>query len=131
MIQCKFCFSRNLIKAGFARNKQKYRCKNCKSYQIEGDDRVKYDHRIKEITFLMYLENMGFRNIGKILKVPYQTVIKWIKKRVNSLPKIEDKVKEIEILEIDELVTFVKKNHKKSGYGLLLTETETKLLILK
>ncbi len=40
-------------------------------------------------------------------------------------------IKDIEILEMDELVTHVKKNKAKSGYGLLLIDNEIKLLTLK
>ena len=38
---------------------------------------------------------------------------------------------EIEVLQIDEIVTFCKKNAVKSGFGLQLTETGIKLLILR
>ena len=41
------------------------------------------------------------------------------------------KLSQIEILEIDELYSFVKKNKTESIFGLLWTDTGTKLLILK
>jgi hypothetical protein len=42
---------------------------------------------------------------------------------------IPDDVKEIEILELDELFTYYQKKAKKPIYGLLWTETGIKLLI--
>ncbi len=78
----------------------------------------------------MYLENMGLRNIGRILKIPYQLISKWVKNESLNIEKSEEK-QDIEILEIDKLVIYVKKNPKKCGYGLLLTETGIKLLILR
>ena len=79
----------------------------------------------------MYLENVGLRNIGNILKIPYQTVSKWIKNEAVKLPETIINTREIEVLKIDEIVTFCKKNAVKSGFGLQLTETGIKLLILR
>ena len=45
--------------------------------------------------------------------------------------KVNEDIRNIEILEIDELFTYVKKKLPESTYGLLLIGTEMKLLILK
>jgi transposase-like protein len=131
MKKCKKCDSKNLVKAGFARGSQKFKCKDCKSFQILGDKRCKYSSKIKALAVVMYLENVGLRNIGKILKLPYQTVSKWIKNEAVKLPETIVNTREIEVLGIDEIVTFCKKNAVKSGFGLQLTETGIKLLILR
>jgi hypothetical protein len=51
-----------------------------------------------------------------------------------KLNEKSEEMKKIEVLEIDELHTYIKKNQLTEGkrleYGLLLTETETKLLKL-
>ncbi len=109
MQKCKKCSSESLVKAGFARGLQKFKCKNCKSFQIFGDKRCKYPRKIKALAVFMYLENVGLRSIGKILKIPYQTVSKWIKLEAINMPKSLEKPNEIEALEIDEIVTFCKK----------------------
>ncbi len=78
------------------------------------------------------MENSGIRSIARALslfykqKIYYQTVAKWLKKAGEIL----EEIKKIEVLEIDEIVTFCKKNFVKFGYGLQLTEIGTKLLIL-
>ena len=64
MKKCKKCDSKNLVKAGFARGLQKFKCKDCKSFQILGDKRCKYSSKIKALAVVMYLENVGIRNIG-------------------------------------------------------------------
>ena len=110
MKKCKKCDSKNLVKAGFARGLQKFKCKDCKSFQILGDKRCKYSSKIKALAVVMYLENVGLRNIGKILKLPYQTVSKWIKNEAVKLPETIVNTREIEVLGIDEIVTFCKKN---------------------
>ena len=131
MKKCKKCHSQNFVKAGFARGLQKFKCKDCKSFQILGDKRCKYSSKIKALAVVMYLENVGLRNIGNILKIPYQTVSKWIKNEAVKLPETIIITREIEVLKIDEIVTFCKKNAVKSGFGLQLTETGIKLLILR
>lgn len=131
MEKCKKCSSKSLVKAGFARGLQKFKCKICKSFQIIGDKRCKYSSKIKTLAMLMYLENVGLRSIGRILNIPYQTISKWIKIEGLKVEQIAEKTEEIEVLEIDEIVTFCKKNFVKFGYGLQLTEIGTKLLILK
>ena len=44
---------------------------------------------------------------------------------------VNEDIRNIEILEIDELFTYVQKKLPESTYGLLLIGTEMKLLILK
>ena len=64
----------------------------------------------------LYLEGCGFRRIARILSEMfekhfcYQTVILWIKKEAKKIEssKVEAK-KEIQILEMDELYTYIKK----------------------
>ena len=84
------------------------------------------------------------------MKVSDTTIIRWIRKfgkmikkrlRNETIDNIPDDLKElkkkdnIEILEADEIMTYVKKNlkikDKISGYGYLLIETAIKLLTLK
>jgi len=95
----------------------------------DGDSRQKYDEKIKEMAFILYTEGNGFRRIARILskiykkKFYYQTVFKWLKLRHLEL-KITEKIEQnIEILEADELFTYIKKNQTRCEYGLLWTET--------
>lgn len=62
----------------------------------------------------MYLNNCGFRRIAEILNIPLATCFMWIKKAgriVDEMVKeFKEEPKDIEILEMDELFTFVKKS---------------------
>ena len=138
MDKCKFCHSSNLVKYGFTSlDKQKYLCKDCNKVISQGDKRAKYSNEAKLKVLRMYLEGMGIRSIERLENIPNPLIIKWIRQfgqiventlRQQEVPK---DLKEIEILEIDELVTHVKKNEIKSGFGLLLTDQQIKLLIWK
>ena len=81
----------------------------------------------------MYMNNVGIRSIERILKVSNVLILNWIKnigkniERIinnNDIEKKKNK-KNINILEMDELYSYVKKNKIKLRYGLLLIETET------
>ena len=135
MLKCKHCGSEKRVNNGFVGGKQRYKCKNCgKTYRV-GDLREKYslDKKMKVIS--MYLEGMGIMSIERIEKVPNPLIIKWIRRfsailraRLNEI-EIPKDVKDISILELDELFSYCKKKVKKSTYGLLLIGTEIKLLI--
>ena len=58
---------------------------------------------------MFFLYNIGLRNIAKILKIPHQTVSKWIKNEAVKLTKTIDDTKEIEVFEADEIMTYCQK----------------------
>ena len=138
MKSCKGCGSDNLVKNG--RNKlgaQRYKCKGCGSTYIEGDNRLKYGLEKRLRVIQMYLEGVGIRSIERLEGVSNPLIIYWIRhfselirKELKRRP-IPDKPRDIAIVEIDELFTYYKKRPSEHMYGLLLTETETKLLISK
>ena len=93
----------------------------------------------------MYLNNCGFRMIAEILNIPLSTVFVCVKKAGQIVDKMvkerQEEVEEIEILEMDELFTYVKKSQKElkgqknlvirtPEYGLLWIGTGLKLLHL-
>ncbi len=132
-MECKFCRSRDKSKKGVVRGKQRYLCKNCNKTYIEGDKRLKYSEEIQFRAVEMSLNNCGQRVIGRLLSVPYQYVGRWIKK-YKEIIEIKAKKKpkrKVEIMELDELWTYVKKKGSTQGYGLLWIESSAKLLILK
>ena len=141
MEKCKFCESINVRKEGFSRGIQRYKCNNCGRLQVNRDLRIKFDSREKNAALTLYLEGNGFRRIARILskifskKFVYQTVIQWIKSFGYSLGKqqlfYKQESKNIEVLEMDELYTYIQKNEIKSEYGLLLTEIGCVLIHLK
>ena len=138
MERCKGCGGNELVKNGKTRHgKQRYKCRNCNCNYSEGDGRLKHgmEKRLKVIK--MYLEGIGIRSIERLEGVSNPLIIYWIRhfsslirKELNRIP-IPDSPDKIEILEIDELFTYYKKRPSEHMYGLLLTETGTRLLISK
>ena len=134
MLQCKHCGSESSVKNGFVQGKQRYKCNDCgKTFRI-GDDREKYDISIKLRVMRYYLRGTGIRTIEANEGISSPLILKWIKKfskivtqKINET-KIDEDCTNIEILEIDELFTFYKKNETKPISGLLWTESGIKLL---
>lgn len=136
-ITCKFCKKENFKKDGFVRKMQRYHCNICDRNFVLGDRRGvgKYSKEIKNLVIKMYLNNCGFRRISAIVNIPLATVFSWVKqagKIVDEIVKDRAYQKEkIEILEMDELYTYIKKNKTRCEYGLLLIGTDSKMLHLK
>ena len=145
-IECSKCGSEEYVKNGNVRGKQRYICKLCGYNFVEIDERIKHDNRTKNLVIRMYLNNCGIRRISEILEVPVSTVLSWIKRAGEIVDKMvnerQETIDKIEVLEMDELWTFVKKNRngiEKQGkrmenipeYGLLWIGTDLKLLHLR
>lgn len=90
----------------------------------------------------LYLENCGIRTIERLTGVHASQVLLWIEQTADYIRSKATRptnsiktVKDIEIIEIDELCTYIKKDPKMAGnlpsYDLLLIEDLVKLLILR
>jgi transposase-like protein len=136
-MECKHCGSTNLVKFGIVSGKQRFKCKDCGKSTRENDGRVKYppDKRLRVLK--MYLENAGIRSIERLEGVPNSLIIKWIRRSAEFISELlrasapAEKPEYVEIMEMDELYSFVKKNSAESSYGLLRIGTKAGLLILK
>ncbi len=135
--KCKHCGSAERVKNGFVQGKQRYECLSCGKTYREGDLREKYNLETKLRVIKWYLEGAGIMSIERMEKVPNPLIIKWIRKFSSILRKrlneaeIPEEAKKIEIIELDELFTYCQKKLTASTYGLLLIESEVKLLTLK
>ena len=71
----------------------------------------------------MYLEGLGFRAIGRILKISYGTVYQWVKEW-GSKVDLPQRKEAVDIVELDEIHTYVASKKTTAGYGLLLIDLE-------
>ena len=138
MENCKVCGSIKLIRNGkTSRGVQRYKCKECGGTYGEGDRRLKHGLEKRLRVIKMYLEGVGIRSIERLEGVSNPLIIYWIRHFAQLIRKeivrrpIPESPKDIAIVEVDELFTYYKKRPNERMYGLLLTETETRLLISK
>ena len=138
-MNCAKCDSDKVVKNGLQGGIQRFKCKSCKAVFQARKEKYTLEFKLKCIE--MYLDNAGLRKIAKWQKVSHQLIIYWIKQfshiaqeillnKATLLTKTD-----IEVMEADELCTYVKKNLKTAentyGYGLLSIGTTTKFVILK
>ena len=137
MKNCKHCNSSRLTLSGIVKNKQRYLCKGCGKTSRDGDKRVVHSLEKKIKVIRSYLEGVGIRSIERLENISAPMIINLVRTFSKKLQeklqnqRISEDIRNIDILEIDELFTYVQKKLPKSTYGLLLIGTEMKLLISK
>jgi hypothetical protein len=68
-----------------------------------------------------YLEGLGIRAIGRLLKVSHVAVLKWIRSFGEAVTSLRNQ-QAAQIVEMDELHTYIGQKKEVPGFGLLLTE---------
>ena len=119
-MNCPKCKSNKAIKDGIVRGKQRYLCKLCQyHYTVISRDRIAT--RIKRQALQLYLEGLGFRSIGRFLNCSHVSVYRWIRSFGSALENIKSSDK-AQIVELDEMHTFIGSKKTAVGYGLLLID---------
>ena len=122
MPTCPKCTSDHVIKAGFVKGKQRYRCKSCNYFYTlhqKGASR-----ETKRQALQLYLEGLGFRSIGRFLNYSHVAVYKWIKAFGEELEALKSD-STLSVVEMDEMHTYIRSKKTLAGYGFLLIEMDT------
>ena len=107
---------------------QRYKCKGCKYHYTVFLKSTSKSSDVRKLALELHLEGLGFRQMGRILKINYVTVYYWIKKcGFISLPRTGTAV---EVVELDELHTYVGSKRNDIGYGLLLIDMGSGISLL-
>ena len=81
----------------------------------------------------MGIEGLGFRAIGRVLKVSNVSVLNWIRaagELVRAYHEEKAPPEQVDVIELDEMWHFVGKKKEKYGFGLHWTEQGTVFLTL-
>ncbi len=118
-MSCPKCGSLDCAKDGIVKEKQRYRCKSC-------GHRHTVQHRgicpaTKREALQLYLEGLGFRSIGRFLKCSHVAVYNWIKAHGESIEAIRSAAG-VDVVEMDEMHTYIGSKKTIDGYGLLLID---------
>jgi transposase-like protein len=108
-LDCANCKSERKTKDGIVRGRQRYKCKDY-VFRYTIADRSVAKNSLKRLALELYLEGLGFRSIGRILKVSHVSIYNWIR-------SFGEKVEEIRAISKN---TGSKKTT--AGYGLLLID---------
>lgn len=121
MLNCASCKSERKTKDGIVRGRQRYKCKDC-GFRYTIEDRSVAKNLLKRSALELYLEGLGFRSIGRILKVSHVSVYNWIRSFGEKIEQIRASSEAPKVVEIDELHTYIGTKKTIAGYGLLLID---------
>ena len=112
-MRCPQCEGTDLIKRGSKAGRQRYRCRACGRYST--DSQPKFSAQTKAMAIEMYMNGMGIRAIGRVLKASPAAVLNWIRKEHASLQQRLAEQAPVQadgpdIIEMDEIYTYVQKN---------------------
>jgi transposase len=117
MPECKNCKSKEAVKNGKARGKQRYRCRSCGYNFVEGDGRT--NERIaakKAMCVILYsLGKASYNMLAHIFDTWPSLVYRWIVEAGARLPE-QEVSGEIKQMEFDEMWHYIEA--KKTNFGL-------------
>ena len=121
---CTHCGSSQFTQNGSCKGVRRYKCKSCMRYFSDKPRKFTYPQKGQAIQ--MYLNNVGLRKIARFIGCSPPSVIYWIKtlgKKIeaqlkNNANKVASQMPDI--IEMDEIYTFVKKTAKGSCMACLL-----------
>jgi len=117
--RCTKCQSENIVKNGTTKvGKPKYHCKACGAYGTLNPS-VQYTPERKDEILRAYHERSSLRGLERTFGVARQTVAKWLKAKADSLPETLplEKAQPDDVLELDELWSFVESKKTNDGFG--------------
>ncbi len=128
MLNCPRCASPNKVKSGMKDGRQRYKCKPCRYLftVAQKSDTATPDQRRLALT--LYLEGLGFRSIGRALGFSHVAVYQWIKALGEQVEAIKRPT--AQIVELDELHSYVRHKKTTAGSGLLLIDLENAFSML-
>ena len=132
-MECKHCKGSKTKKNGKSKGKQRYLCLECgRSFS---DTPPMFTEQDKRRAIMMYLNNCGVRKIALFIGCSHTSVVNWIRQAKRNLDKtlenFEPNYSEAaDIIEMDEIYTFVQKNGVGQSYGLLTLGMKSVLLRL-
>jgi transposase-like protein len=91
------------------------RCEECRRYFTPAPKPQGYEPQLRKQAIKLYLEGVSLRGIGRQLNITHQSVSNWINTYHDQLipGKVEDDTP-AEVVEVDELYTFVGKKREKA-----------------
>jgi transposase-like protein len=129
---CTRCGSENYRKNGSYKSVQRYVCTGCGAYF--SDSPRKFTYADKAYALELYLGNVGIRKMAQFIGGSPALMVKWMraagKRMAEQLIQASKQVEQNlpDVIEMDEIYTFVQKKANVPSYGLLILDGEAVLL---
>ena len=119
-MECPKCSGDKRIKDGLVKGVQRYKCVCCSyKYTVKIKSTAK-PTSMKKQALQLYLEGLGFRSIGRYLGVSNVSVLNWIRSFGEQVVSIKSKESNIEVVELDEMHSYIGSKKTTVGSGLML-----------
>lgn len=111
MFPCPVCHhTRYQVKDGLTgAGSQRVRCRACGTRYTPDAKPRGYAPDLRTQALKLYVDGMNFRRIARQLGVHHQSVINWVNAAADHLPSAPPVPEQVEIVELDELFTFVQR----------------------
>lgn len=120
-MDCPKCRGSEHCKDGIVKGRQRYLCKTCGHRYTVQQRGGTSDKSVRRLALELYLEGLGFRSIGRILKFSNVAILKWVRAFGEQLEAIK-RDEPVEVMELDEMHSYIGSKKTIAGYGLLLIE---------
>ena len=128
---CPKCTSKNLVKSGVVKQRQRYHCKDC-NYFFTVEKLGKQMNSYYVVKALqLYIEGISYREIERILGVSHVSVINWVKKYKIKAPENYDYHPTYKVLTHKELIQYLSQPSNTKNMGMLITELGDKYMVIK
>lgn len=128
-MNCPKCSNNTRIKSGRVKNRQRYKCKKCDYHYTVQQKSTAKPKKLKKRALQLYLEGLGFRSIGRILKVSNVSVLNWIRGFGKEIQSLTNDGSKVDFVELDEMHSYIGNKKTIVGFGLLLIDMEKDLSI--
>ena len=123
-MKCPKCSSGKRVKSGLIKERQRYKCKDCGcNYTVELKSTA-MPKQLKKQALHLYLEGLGLRSIGRVLGVSNVSILNWTRRFGKEVGAVHSENKEIEMVELEEMHSYIASKKAIAGYGLLLIDME-------
>ena len=128
-MKCKKCNEeKNQIKAEKTKARPpKYKCKICWKYYVPEGKKRGYSVDIKKQAIKLYMEENSGRTVGRILGIGKNICLYWIWKYAKKLEPKETPNARVNVIEIDELYSFVERKNR--FYVITLVSRDTREIV--
>jgi transposase-like protein len=129
---CPRCQSKQIVKSGIVKERQRFRCNNCNYNFTVAKQGKQIDSYYVIKALQLYLEGVSFREIERLLGMSHTSVMNWVKLYKIEKPNIHPEYRPTyQVLTHTELQQFMGNAQNLKGAGMIITEVGDKFMLIK
>lgn len=130
-MQCPRCLNEEIVKSGFIKEKQRYKCSNCSYFFTVNKLGKQIDPYFIVKALQLYLEGLSYREIERIIGVNNVTIATWVRHFGAKKPFKYKQKPNYKILNNSQLAEYFVENTPDSGHAYLITPIGDKFMLIK